>query len=103
MDKARDFDAVFAAELDEIARRHGSERPPPPPDAQPSSRLGLTGLALSGGGIRSAAFSLGVVQPWSITPAAATSSVTITGTKGAPAVKSSVATSAGICGTDVAM
>lgn len=54
---------VFPAELEEIKQRrvqlsldsealHGT----------PSTRLGLVGLALSGGGIRSASFSLGVIQ-----------------------------------------
>ena len=62
MQNTRDFDAVFQAELEEIARRRGPAHDPPPRTATPSSRLGLTGLALSGGGIRSAAFCLGVVQ-----------------------------------------
>jgi len=46
--------------------------------------------------------SRGAVHPWSITPAAATSSVTITGSTLAPAVKRKVATSAGSCGTELA-
>ena len=44
----------------------------------------------------------GAVQPWSITPRAATSSVTITGSTRAPAVNRNVAASAGTCGTEVA-
>lgn len=57
----RDFNEVFAAELREINRRRGPDEQLPE-GAKPSVSLGLTGLALSGGGIRSAAFSLGVVQ-----------------------------------------
>ncbi len=62
----RQFEAeVFPAELDEIARRRtaaGLEPIDTEATARPSSRHGLLGLALSGGGIRSATFSLGVVQ-----------------------------------------
>ncbi len=57
------FADVFARELEEIANRRrllGLE----PVDASraPSPSLGLTALAFSGGGIRSAAFCLGVLQ-----------------------------------------
>jgi len=61
--KSEFLDQVFPAELEEIRQRraqlsldsealHGT----------PSTGLGLVGLALSGGGIRSASFSLGVIQ-----------------------------------------
>lgn len=56
---------VFPAELGELARRRtaaGLEPVDAEATAGPSSGLGLLGLALSGGGIRSATFSLGVVQ-----------------------------------------
>ena len=54
---------VFPAELAEIAKRRGRRNLPPPPSLhRPSTRGGLIGLALSGGGIRSATFSLGVIQ-----------------------------------------
>lgn len=58
---------VWPAELEEIrARRRavGDERalPEAGPGTGPSTRFDLTGLALSGGGIRSASFSLGVTQ-----------------------------------------
>lgn len=58
---------VFPKELAEIQRRRALVGQPAAPvrsdaPAAPSAALGLTGLALSGGGIRSAAFSLGVVQ-----------------------------------------
>lgn len=63
-DQAAAFETtVFPAELEEIQLRralHGQA--PVVGPARPSAALGLTGLALSGGGIRSAAFSLGVVQ-----------------------------------------
>jgi hypothetical protein len=62
MHNTRDFEAVFAAEIEEIARRRGPDRNPPAKGSSPSTALGLTGLSLSGGGIRSAAFCLGVVQ-----------------------------------------
>jgi hypothetical protein len=54
---------VFPAELEEInKRRRQLEFPDNPPDSAASAKLGLCGLALSGGGIRSATFSLGVIQ-----------------------------------------
>ena len=63
-----EFDkTVFPAELKEIIlRRHtvglDTETLEEAGEGGPSARLGLVGLAHSGGGIRSAAFSLGVVQ-----------------------------------------
>lgn len=65
---AGEFSPVFQAELAAIrARReklqHASERLEDASKViEPSSRLPLVGLALSGGGIRSASFSLGVLQ-----------------------------------------
>ena len=61
------FDQLFPAELEEICRRRrvaGDDRPLPgaKADAVPSTESGLIGLAFSGGGIRSASFSLGVAQ-----------------------------------------
>jgi hypothetical protein len=62
---------VFPAELREIARRRNvAGQPPISGDADetgeglggPAARKGLIGLALSGGGIRSATFSLGAIQ-----------------------------------------
>ena len=60
---------VFAAELDEIkARRDARDLDAAVVDIQingakrPRCERGLTGLALSGGGIRSATFNLGVLQ-----------------------------------------
>lgn len=54
---------VFPAELDEInKRRNRLNLREIPPERVPSARLGIVGLALSGGGIRSATFSLGVIQ-----------------------------------------
>src|SRR5581483_8351824 len=50
------FEAVFAAELEEIAKRQGTS------DGREVDRKELAGLALSGGGIRSATTSLGVLQ-----------------------------------------
>lgn len=56
-------DDIFPAELKEIAkRRHTLDLAEPEPTAKPSVKNGLVGLALSGGGIRSATFSLGVIQ-----------------------------------------
>ena len=49
------FDRVFARELEIIGASPG-------PDSRPSSQRGLAGLALSGGGIRSATFNLGVLM-----------------------------------------
>jgi len=54
---------VFPAELEEINKRRGVLHLPEfPPNRAPSAKLGLVGLALSGGGIRSATLSLGVIQ-----------------------------------------
>ena len=54
---------VFPRELEEIRkRRKRLDLPDIPPERVPSTELGLVGLALSGGGIRSATFSLGVTQ-----------------------------------------
>ncbi|HEX8699096.1 MAG TPA: patatin-like phospholipase family protein [Myxococcaceae bacterium] len=67
--KHQPFLKVFQAELEEVQQRRkqclpqeqwlkeGDEAP-----GKPSTQLNLVGLALSGGGIRSASFSLGVVQ-----------------------------------------
>ncbi len=63
-DSQRQFlEEVFPAELEEVRRRRetigldtaGLKGPP-------SAEIGLVGLALSGGGIRSATFSLGVIE-----------------------------------------
>ena len=59
--------AVFPAEIEEIRRRRREASDPRilPDDAAetgPDADLDLTGLAFSGGGIRSASFSLGVTQ-----------------------------------------
>jgi hypothetical protein len=58
--------AVFRAELADIRERHNrtnrSQIPDNPAKSMPTTALGLTGLACSGGGIRSAAFCLGVLQ-----------------------------------------
>jgi hypothetical protein len=54
---------VFPAELAAIAdRRERLELPVPAPGEGPSAELGLVGLALSGGGIRSASAGLGILQ-----------------------------------------
>jgi hypothetical protein len=59
---------VFVRELEDIrkARRGGAkdapQEPEPEPEPEPDTRHHLAGLALSGGGIRSATFNLGVVQ-----------------------------------------
>jgi hypothetical protein len=50
-----DFEEVYGAEYAEIRKASRVKR-------SPSVRDGMTGLALSGGGIRSAAFGLGVLQ-----------------------------------------
>ncbi|MDB5616324.1 patatin-like phospholipase family protein [Tardiphaga sp.] len=57
--------AVLAIELAAIARRRagsGVETPPPIGHPGPGQTLDVTGLALSGGGVRSAAIGLGVLQ-----------------------------------------
>jgi hypothetical protein len=54
---------IFPAELEEIAkRRHTRGLPELDTSGKPAVDKGLVGLALSGGGIRSATFSLGVIQ-----------------------------------------
>lgn len=54
---------VFPCELNEIRkRRKRLDLPDIPTDGPPTAELGLVGLALSGGGIRSATFSFGVIQ-----------------------------------------
>lgn len=56
---------VFPVELEEIRRRRanvGDRRTLPRPGDGPSTKHDLMGLAFSGGGIRSASFSIGVVQ-----------------------------------------
>lgn len=54
---------IFPAELQEIAKRRQTlDLGEPEFAAKPSAKNGLIGLALSGGGIRSATFSLGVIQ-----------------------------------------
>ena len=62
----RTFEDVFRAELEEIRERHNrvSRRKVPDNVTElcPTTALELTGLACSGGGIRSAAFCLGVLQ-----------------------------------------
>lgn len=57
------LDKVFPAELEEIRqRRENAEIDVGELSAPPSTKNELIGLALSGGGIRSATFSLGVIQ-----------------------------------------
>src|SRR5262245_19754029 len=60
------FDDVFRAELAEIRERHNrsnrAEIPERTEGVLPTTALALTGLTCSGGGIRSAAFCLGVLQ-----------------------------------------
>jgi len=54
---------VFPCELEQIRKRRKClDLPDVPSENTPSTGLGLIGLALSGGGIRSATFSLGVIQ-----------------------------------------
>ncbi|SEK27578.1 Patatin-like phospholipase [Stigmatella aurantiaca] len=56
---------IYASELTEIKIRRrvlGLPAPTGESGAQPSPKHGLVGLALSGGGIRSSTFSLGVIQ-----------------------------------------
>lgn len=64
--QALDFEAVLAAELDEIAQRRGSEAERATPDGAPAPEraadMKLIGLALSGGGVRSATSCLGLLQ-----------------------------------------
>ena len=60
------FETVFRTELDEIRERHGRgprrKIPKRTSLLSPTTRLDLTGLTCSGGGIRSASFCLGVLQ-----------------------------------------
>ena len=62
----KNFDAVFRTELDEIRSRHNRTRRNIIPDDTsslwPTTDLDLSGLSCSGGGVRSAAFCLGVLQ-----------------------------------------
>ena len=53
---------VFPAELAQIQRRRETVGQQPLKESEPSADLGLVGLALSGGGIRSATFALGAIQ-----------------------------------------
>lgn len=53
-----DFDDIFECELGEIKRQRAAREPENKEDVRSS----LYGLALSGGGIRSASFALGVIQ-----------------------------------------
>ena len=65
-------DRIFKAELDAVtnSRKHRLQRPPAPDQASDAAQdsyqraddARLFGLALSGGGIRSATFNLGVIQ-----------------------------------------
>jgi hypothetical protein len=66
-DSVKTFDDVFREELAEIRERHNRQvadtiAAGDLAAAIPSTALSLTGLALSGGGIRSASFCLGVMQ-----------------------------------------
>ena len=65
-DDIKDFDHVFRAELADIQERHNRGKRQKIPDKigslLPTTALDLTGLACSGGGIRSASFCLGVLQ-----------------------------------------
>ena len=69
------FDDVFRREIDSINRRRAGAQPGQPPIAleaepcpggeavvRPTEESDVVGLALSGGGVRSAAFALGVLQ-----------------------------------------
>ncbi len=63
--KAQFLGEVFAAELEEIGRRRREADSGQPADFEPGPpdvRRDLVGLALSGGGIRSATFALGALQ-----------------------------------------
>jgi len=64
MDKKNEFlDKVFPAELEEVKqRRKNAGIKGEDLSGRPSTHKGLVGLALSGGGIRSATFSLGIIQ-----------------------------------------
>jgi len=60
------FDHIFRAELAAIGERHNrgnrARIPAQTDELQPTTALALSGLTCSGGGIRSAAFCLGVLQ-----------------------------------------
>jgi patatin-like phospholipase len=56
------FKDVFSAEYRDLFRRNTNLPGGEPNDQIPTVANGLTGIALSGGGIRSASFSLGVLQ-----------------------------------------
>jgi hypothetical protein len=58
------FDTVFQIELSQIRRRRepGRQLVTPETNIIPTADFGLTGIALSGGGVRSASFALGVLQ-----------------------------------------
>jgi hypothetical protein len=58
----REFGDVFIDEYRDIHSRTPTVAGGAPANQSPSVDLGLTGIALSGGGIRSATFSLGVLQ-----------------------------------------
>ena len=61
----QDFDKVFEAEIDGWVSKHceyRSDNRPIPSKDHPDPRNELVGLAMSGGGTRSAVFNLGVVQ-----------------------------------------
>jgi hypothetical protein len=64
--KFPEFNDVFSAEFNEIRKRREKNIPDIVPadvqDPVPAVAHGFMGLALSGGGVRSAAFSLGVLQ-----------------------------------------
>jgi predicted acylesterase/phospholipase RssA len=65
-------EGVFASELTTVAARREAANLPPLPSiegSEPNLRRGLVGLALSGGGIRSSTFSLGVIQALATTDA----------------------------------
>lgn len=65
MESSKSFDDIFPEEIVEIDRRRALLGQPPLSfgrgGVKPSSDVGLVGLCLSGGGIRSASFNFGVV------------------------------------------
>lgn len=70
MSEGMDFPAVLEAELDAIKERRGEKKPPAQPTqekpdepvSQQARNMDMLGLALSGGGVRSATFNLGILQ-----------------------------------------